>query len=288
MKTIIYTSFPCLVKYGENKEHISINEHLILEDVSMPIYVYPNGKEKFSFEIDSRSSPFYRIIEKEGKRLIFLLDGYCAENTTVHNVKYDGETTVIEVGQKQIVFYGLSNKKTINLTRPVGNISVGNFYHINYVKFDDIDKKVIICYNTRNNSAKIFSSGDIVIEENGFSLFDENENYNSATHKYFIDRDGLKIKEENFARKNEILPNELVPYKFMCSIKCGDYIGASEMLSHHLKSQLDSKALKGFFGDVSYFCMINPCLCFAISDNKDIIYSFTMENDKIKEIQDDL
>ncbi len=288
MKTIIYTSFPCIVKYGENKEHISINEHLVLDDVSMPIYIFPSGREKFSFEIDSQTSPFYRIIEKEDRRLIFLLDGYSAENTRVHNVKYDGESTSVEVGQKQIIFCGLDGKKTINLTRPISNVSVGNFYHINYVKFDDLDKKVIICYNTRNNSAKIFSSDNLVMEENGFSLFNENENYNSSTHKYIIDRDGLKIKEENFARKSEVMPAELIPYKFMCFIKCGDYYGARDLLSYDMKTQLDSKALKGFFGDVSYFCMIDPCSCFALSDNKDIIYTFSMEDDKIKEIQDDL
>lgn len=288
MKTIIYTSFPCLVKFGENKEHLSINEHLVLEDISMPIYVYPNGRDKFSFEIGSSSSPFYRMIEKDGKRLIFLLDGFSAENTSIYTVKYEGESTKIEVGQNQIVFYGLSHKKSITPPRAISNISVGHFYHINYIKFDDVDKKNIICYNTRNNSAKMFSARDIVIEDNGFSLVDENENYSNSTHKYIVDRDGLKIKEENFARKNDFTPNELIPYKFMCAIKCGDYLGAGDMLSHELKTQLDSKALKVFFGDVSYFYMIDPYTCFAISDNKNIIYTFLMENDKIKDIQDDL
>lgn len=288
MKTIIYTSFPCLVKYGENKEHLSINEHLILEDVSMPIYVYPNGRDKFSFEIGKASSPYYRMIEKDGKRLIFLLDGFAAENTTIHTIKYDGDNTKIEVGQKQIIFYGLNHKKSISLPRSISNICVGHFYHINYVKFEDIDKKNIICYNTRNNLAKMFSASDIILDDNGFSLVDENENYSNSTHKYIVDRDGLKIKEESFARKNDIPPIELIPYKFMCAIKCGDYIGASDMLSHELKTQLDSRALKGFFGDVSYFYMIDHCSCFALSDNKNIIYTFLMENDKIKDIQDSL
>ena len=103
MKTIIYTSYPCVVKYRDINEHISINEHVILDDILDPIYIYPEKRDKFSF-------------------------------------KSDGIASKIEIGQKEITFYGVNHKKIINLFHPVSNITVGHFYHINYVKFDKNDK----------------------------------------------------------------------------------------------------------------------------------------------------
>ncbi len=289
MKTIIYTSYPCVVKYRDINEHISINEHVILDDILDPIYIYPEKRDRFSFEINfSTPAPYYRIIEKDGKRLVFLLDGFSAENVVVHDFKSYGITSKIEIGQKEITFYGVNHKKIINLFHPVSNITVGHFYHINYVKFDKNDKKNIICYNIKTNSAKMFSARDIVIDKNGFSLFEENEDYKNITRKYFIDKDGLKLREQDFSRNEEMSPNELLPYKFMSAVKCGDFSGAMDYLSSNLKSSLNEKTLKGFFGDVSYFYMIDPCSCFAISNNKNIIYNFSIENDKISEIQDNL
>ena len=119
MKTIIYTSFPCVVKSKNQPESLTQNENLVFEEEFDKIDVYPVQKGKISFEIikEEKESAFYRIIEHDGKRLIFLIDGLYTENADVYEVEYQGVKSKIEIFPQRVVFCNKENKKIVHLNQ---------------------------------------------------------------------------------------------------------------------------------------------------------------------------
>lgn len=289
MKTIIYTSFPCLVSCDDKEEQLNENEHLILDNTPQKLWIYPTGRGRYAFEVNIKNTnnPFYRIVERENKLLIFLLSGLYAENVNCFKYNYNGKNSEIEVSSNKIIFKGLNNKKILHLKGNIENIKCGNFMFINYCSFSYPDgQKELIAYNTKNGNAKIFEGEDVVIDNDGFSVTSSLYGYEKITESYYVDKEGLKVKSKNFISSQAISPSQTLPYKFMNAIKCGDYDGANNMLSTDLSSSLSEETLKDYFGRISYFYMLSPDSCFAISDDKNVVYEFTIKNNKISEISD--
>jgi len=288
MKIIIYTSFPCLVKCDGKQERISQNEHLVLEETDKKIFVEPLGKDSYGFEIDFDSpSHLYRIIKKEDKILIFLLDGLLAENVTCHNFNYNGVKSSVEIGKRKFIFANSNSKKIIRLLSNVQNIKVGAFLFIDYVSFEDNGEDVLIAYNPKKNSAKVFRADKIELEKYGFTVHKTYFNYKQIEEHYYVDSAGLKVKNKSFVTAESMpSPIEALPYKFMIAVKCGDYAACMNMISHSLAQKLSTETLKDYFGEISYFYMISPYSCFAISNNQNKIFDFSIANDKIIDIFD--
>ncbi len=288
MKKIIYTSFPCLIESDEKQEHLSQNEHLIIEDEPVSIKVFPENKDISPFEIDIENpSPLYRIIKKEDKLLIFLIDGIFAENVICHNFNYDGIKSSIEISKRKVVFCGKKDKKIINMPYQAKNVKVGAFLFINYVKYDEDNGQTLIAYNPKKNTAKVFTGEQIELDKDGFTVHKTCFNYKKIEENYYVDKDGLKVRKKDFVTiESSASPIETIPYKFMTAIKLGDFNNSIKMLSTSLSQKLDENVLKKYFGEVSYFYMLDPNTCFAISNNRNVIYEFSLLNDKISDIND--
>ena len=287
MEKVIYTSFDCLVKCGKHEETLSVNEKIII-DSDQPIFIYPTGKDRISFEVNPAvSSPFYRVKTYNGQTHIFLIGGLYAENVVCKSFNWGGNKCNIEVGTKTITFEGNSDKKIIHLLNSPKNLQFGNFLHINYLLFDDDKHKTLIAYNPKKNTARIFSGDKIEIEKDGFSVYKSPDFYNNIVERYYVDKSGLKVLDKNFSlAENLAFPSENLCYKFMSTIKCGDYKNALSLLSPSLAQNLNEKKLKSYFGQISYFYMLDPSTCFALSDNKNVIYQFFVDAGKIIEIND--
>jgi hypothetical protein len=287
MKTIIYTSFPCLIRYEDSEVSLDENEHLTIDEPAKKIEVYPSSKGQISFVIDFNKidSPFYRIITKNDKILVFLLNGLYAENVNCYNFS---EKSKIEVFSDKIIFKSDNNKKIVHLNENILDIKCGQFFHISYCAFSrQNDKKSLIAYNNRTGQAKIFDGNNIEITNNGFILTSSPQGYQNITQEYYVDKDGLKLKTSNFVSCQSFVPNEIIAYNFMTAIKCEDYEGAKKFLSEALLSSLNSTALKNYFGKITYFYMISPLSCFALSDGNNKIYTFSQSQNKITEIYDE-
>ena len=289
MKTTIYTSFSCIIKLDGKEEKLSPNQHIQLEEEFENIVVYPLKKNCYSFVIDfEKASPLYRVIKKEDKTLIFLLDGLLVENVVCKDFNFEGIKSRVEVSQSQIEFVGNQEKKVIYLTRPIRDVKIGAFLFIDYVYFCEDDQQTLIAYNPKTNAAKIFSGNQISIEKEGFCVQKSNFEYKNIKEEYYVDKSGLKEKNRLFDILGEPTSSQLLPYKFISAIKYEDFSGAIDFLSDKLKKHLTSQNLKEYFGHVSYFFMLDPNTCFAISDNKNVLYDFLCDEDKIIEISDNL
>lgn len=288
MKTIIYTSFPCIIKLNNEQESLSQNENLVIEQDFDKILVYPAQKGKISFEVslNEHETSFYRIIERDNKRLIFLLDGLYAENAEICEFEYKGIKSRIEVYPHKTIFSGRDSKKIIHLNQQYRSFKYGNIKFIDFCLLTNFnDEKTLIVYNAKKNTAKVFNGSDIKEEENGFSISTSAFGYSSITQELYVDEDGLKVRKKNFIQSaTNLAPEETLAYQFLNSIKYGDYEKCLTMLDSELFDRLNCESLKAYFGNISYFYMISPYSAYAISDNKNIIFEFQIKNNKINEI----
>lgn len=287
MKTIIYTSFPCLVKLGDIQETISQNENLVIEEDFDTLIIYPTEKGRISFEINinEHESSFYRIIERGGKRLVFLLDGLYAENAEVYTLNYNGTKSKIEVYKEKVIFSGKDGKKIIHLNQKYSSYKYGNIKFIDYCLLSNVSgDNTLLAYNAQKNTAKVFSASEITQENDGFIINNSDFGYQSINQQLYIDEEGLKIRKKDFVSASMLSPEETIAYQFLNSIKYGDYSRSMSMLSQDLQNRIDAAALKEYFGNISYFYMLDPTSAYAISNDKNVIFEFSIKDRKICEI----
>ncbi len=289
MKTIIYTSFDCLIK-GENIEEVlQENQHLSFENVPARLSVYPiNKKGMPSFEIDfqKQHNLFYRIVEKDEKMLVFLVDGIYAQNFLVQTISCENNTCQIEIGKNEVIFACNKNKKILKMPEDILSSKCGHFHHIAYAKLEANEVDYLVAYNTKNYKTKILKSEKVEITENGFILSGTADGYNDGQEEYIVTKEGLKIKSKKFSTLSHPQIKETLCYRFLSSVKKTDFSSAFSMLSLSLQKKVSEASLKDYFGNISYLFPLDEKTCFAISNNKSTMYTFSISNNKIEEIFD--
>ena len=287
MKTILYTSFPCVVKFNESQESLTVNENLSFEEEFDKLWVYPTEKGRISFEVTphQQESSFYRIIERGNKRLIFLLDGLYAQNAEIAEFEYNGVKSKIEIYPQKVVFLNKNNKKIIHLNQKYRSYKVGNKKYIDYCLLSNFDgQDTLLAYNAQKNTARVFNGDEIQEDDDGFRISYSAFGYTSIIQQLYIDEDGLKVRKKDFISSGQSLPDETLAYEFLSSFKLGDYSKCLSMLSAELNDRLSEESLKAYFGNISYFYMIDPHTAYAISNDKNVIFEFSVKNSKINEI----
>lgn len=289
MKIILYSSFDCLVKVDDLQETINQNQHLQLDTLPKNIYVYPIGKGlrvAFNVDLSNKNSPFYRIIEKDDKVLVFFLDGILSQNAKVFNFSYDNNNCQIEVSKRSVRFSCKDKAKTLSLPDNILNSQCGNFYHIAYAKLDTDESQYFIAHNIKNNHSRVFKGQEITLSDDGFSILSFPHGYEKAEESFAITPNGLKKQSQNFIPTPTPTTEQTLAYKFMSSIKIGDYQTAHLMLSPSLAKTITPIALKEYFGNISYLFPLTKTTCFAISNNQSKLYSFTFLTNQITDISD--
>lgn len=289
MKLIIYTSFDCLLKTNASQETLETNQHITFDEIPTSLSVYPlgkNGRIAFNIDFEKPNSNFYRIIEKDDKTILFLIDGVFAENVRVYDIDCVNKKCLIEVGKNKVSFQCGINKKNIRLPYENLNSKCGHFFHIAYLYTKNENNETLIAYNTNNNNAKVFKGDKIELMDDGFSVLSSFDGYSSIKSLYIVTKEGLKLKQNDFKTLNTPFPQETIFYRFLSAIKLGDIETAREFLSLELKESLTNEEIKRYFGNISYIFPIDMHSCFSISNGKSVIYHCTLQNGQISDITD--
>jgi len=290
MKTILYTPYDCLLKINDKDWFLNKNESFVFED-ARKISVFPTQKSgRYSFNVDLSSisnTIYYSAVQKENEVLIFLLDGIISENVDIFSFANSSAKSSVEIGKENIIFKTQKHTKNITLPRNIKDIKCGNIFDIDYVCFADNLSKYIILYNAKTNKTKLFQGDDIELKEDGFVVTSQNKFYKKIVEEYIVDKDGLKSKSKTFSQKEESNTSS-VAFKFMSAVKVKDWEGAFMLLGDNLKSSLSISTLKTYFKDINYIYSIDEQTIFALSNGENVIYNFSIENDKIAEINDNL
>jgi hypothetical protein len=125
------------LKFEDQNITLEENQHLCLESKPFFIDVYTIGKglrPSFKIDFEKPLSVYYRIVEKEDKILVFLLDGIFVQNFKVFSLSCDNVNCKIEIGKNQVSFICKDNKKVLSIPEIITKSNCGNFYHIAYVQ----------------------------------------------------------------------------------------------------------------------------------------------------------
>lgn len=287
---IIYSPYKCIVKNGQNSCELDENAHLVIDNAQI-VSIYPIGKSKryaFNVDINEKNSEFYRIVEKENKLLVFLLDGILSENVDLYSFNYQNISSIVEVTKSSITFATDKFKKIIALPSEIKDYKCGHYLHIDYFLCTKNDANMLIAYNIKNNKAKVFKGDEIELLDNGFSVRSSEKGiYRKINEDFVIDEDGIKSSSKTFSLSQGVTQiEELLVYNFMSAIKNEDYSSAHNLLDKALGEKISEEALKKYFGKISYFYLIDNKTAFAISNNKNIIYSFLVNDKVILDITD--
>lgn len=82
----------------------------------------------------------------------------------------------------------------------------------------------------------------------------------------------------------EQIPQKLIPFKLLESIKAKDYACAMDFLSEKLRSELDTNQMKEFFGEVTNFLPVNTNEFITISNFNKNYVKFVLSDDKVDDI----
>ena len=291
MKVKIYTSYNCIIKSELGEEFVELNENLTFQSLPNNLFVYPVDKASifpFQIEISNRNSNFYRIVESENQILIFLIDSIVAKNSQIYSVTCENNNCQIEVQKNLLNFSCGKNKKSIDFPIDIVSSQCGNFYHIAYARLVTKENQYLVAYNTKTFNTKVFKGEKIQLLKEGFITTSSAYGYKEAIIEYAVSKEGLKMKDKKFIRLQSVTLEETLPYQFLNSVKIGDYEYALSLLSPQLKCSLSTQTLKEYFGTLTYIFPLAKTSCFAISNNKNIIYTFSIQNNKITEINDNI
>lgn len=286
MQTIIYTSFDCLIKGKDFSEVLETNQHLDLENESY-IDVYPiknSSRPAFHIDIDIKETNFYHIIEKDNKRLIFLLDGIIAKSVKIFHLSTKNACTV-EVHKNQVVFSTHNNKKIFSFPQAITSSSCGECFHIGYALLSCQTNDICILFNTENNNSKILKGKKISVLDNKIGVFSSIFGYSNFHEHYLITEKGLQSENKNISTLSNLSDHTLA-LRFLNAISLADFDTARSMLTPTLKNMTKS-TIKEYFGTLSNIVPLSPTQIFALSNGKAVIYCFTIENGTISEINDE-
>lgn len=282
MNTVkIYTPFDCLVVGKNSSEFLSQNENIVVDE-NEKLFVYPIGKpQNFSFVLTPSSpSPFYRSITSNGERLIFLLggetEGVLLNSYSLFSLSFMGKTCHVKVGKDRVVFSYDNIEKEVFLPFEIQNFKHQKEEHIVYVLLNGTFD-CLVAFNLKTKDVKSFCGEKITLSANKFTLENGNQ-----TSEYLFDSDGLSI----LSTKLNPLSNFLAP-NFFAHLKQHDFPSAYSLLSKPLQETLSLADFKRFFGSISYFFPISPTKVFAISNNIPKLYTLTIHDNLLADIDDE-
>ncbi len=274
----IYSQFDCLLNYNGKEVFLSENENLDIE-TPLKINVYPlNNKLSFVLDLENLTdNQFYKTKKDNDTTYIVLVQSFFVHKEDIHSFKNSPYPFEVSVSKSEISFTSSFAKKTMALP-PYTSYKVSKIKNLCVCIFDNNNYSFIVVYNPKNDKIKTFNDVDtfsddkFIIKEDYFDL------------EYKIDNDGLKNSSFTL---NKPIPEELIAYQFMLSVKLQGYDFAFSLLSKNMQEKISTKDLREFLSDIKFFKFIKKDKCLALSASDTIILSFNINNNKIEDISSD-
>ena len=151
------------------------------------------------------------------------------------------------------------------------------------------DNKILICFDTKNNTFSKISGEKIEIKNN--KITSQTNLHDMASHIKICSYDmSAKLQEENLYMKKpepKYCKNKnLMPYNFFEAVKCKDFSQARFFLTQKLNNLLTDNAISEFFGNFEDIKITNlsPLTYTLYSSDKAKDYEIILKNDKIDDI----
>lgn len=287
MKTILKSSYPCLVK-GKNSYHeIDKNDLLEMADEDI-IFVYPQCSGQIPFYINLVSpveNSNFSIIQKENQQIFFLEPKSNVQIVQKTDLYFSNAKCKIEIAENTLCIDNESKK--ISYTCPHSCAQANIFKHKNFacVQFPND----FYIFDTTKNKLTHFG-GDEIKFENG-TIFVQKKFHDSLNHeKTYICKlsDKIETEKEDFSQDfSPDISSDLLPYKIMESVKIKDYQFLMQNLSENLKNSLKNVKFDDFFENFNNFLPLSTTEFITISNKTKNYVSFSLNNNLVDDISID-
>lgn len=272
----IYSEFDCLLKYDNKELFLDKNEHLSTQE-PVKIEVYPIGnKRAVSFILNLNlleKSPYYKFTKFEKDTLIFFVESLPIHTYDVFS--FPKLSTEVIIGKDYISLKTDKIKKVLQF--PFSTYTCKNIKNLVVCTFEN-KPDLILIFNPKSSQIKVFSG---YLQEDNTSFLVKSEFFDS---EFVFTENGLKL---NSFVQNKTIPEKLLPFEFMVALKNQNYSFAYSLLAKNVQNSISIKKLKEFLPNVSCFKFIKENQCFALSQDVLKLITFSVENNKIIDLESD-
>lgn len=291
-KYILRSNFDCLVKV-ENEENLLDSNSQIIFDFPQKVLIYPLSCSKFSFPFtidlaQNGDSEICKIFEFNGNKLFYLNSPYSIKNEIVEEVSCQNKKCEISLTQEELSFKIDNLKKTLPILGSYKSYTLQTNNSFVILFFSGKEDSLYL-FNVKDYSITHLEGQKIELIDN--KIFVSKQANDIVAHQIY---DTYEIKDDKLTKiagkfKVDVLSRSIkesiLPLAFVESINLGDYLLALDYLDENLQSSTTTEHLKNYFGEIKSFVLLEPNLI-AITNNKETkIYSFTVKDNKIAEIE---
>lgn len=283
-KYLIKSSYPCLIKTKTDYAEIDANDVLEVENEEY-IFVYPADNIVTPFYINlscPHENENFSVIKKDNKNIIFLESPSSVEITQKENLNFSGKNCEITIAGKNLSFECNSKKIIYRCPHSCKNYKIFKVKNFACVQFDNN----LYAYSIDKNKLTHFGGDSLEIKQNTISVQKKfHDSDNREKNAIYNLSEEINVEKEDFMHNStEQIPQKLIPFKLLESIKARDYACAMDFLSEKLKNELDANQMKEFFGEVTNFLPINTNEFITISNFNKNYVKFVLSDDKIDDI----
>ncbi len=285
MKTILKTTYPCLIKTNSDECELNENDTLEIENEQF-LFVYPqDGNIPFYIDLKSENeNRFFSIIKYDNKKMFLLEKISTFQVESKESFSVSGQNCNIIISEHTISFETKEKNIKVLCQHTTNNFS--SFKHKKYVCLQfDCD---FYAFNIEKNKLFHFVGSDIKFENGVLSLIKKfHDSTNREKHCIYNLGDEISVEKQTFIADTPKTNDDLISYHFMESIKAKDYAFATSQLAENLKEKIDETSLKSFFGNIKSFLPLNLNEFISITSSEKNYVKFEIYNDKIVDISVD-
>ncbi len=292
-KYILRTNYDCLIEC-ENKECLLDSNSSLTFDQPEKLLIKPINSKKnippFTLDLGSKvKSENFTTIPYKDSEIVFINSANKISTTFFESIEFEKKDCHITICQESISFRFENTQKTASLHDSFKNYSISQKQKVVAVHLIGENEQLWI-FSPLSQKLTFLSGEKIQLIENQIILNQKTNDFaNSQTFKTFEIVDDRIVEQKSKISYSLSTPQKatnplLIPIAFLESVKSGDFENAKKYLSNQLQNQASEEHLVEYFGK---FINIIPledgefALTFA---DKVCIYHFTIENQKICEI----
>lgn len=289
MKYLIKTPYPCLVKTKSEQVELDTNDTLVCVDEQL-LYVYPLSNEQIPFCVnlaERYDSDKVSFLRHKDQNIVYLEKAEKFDVFQKEDLNFAGNKhCFVSISKNKVCFE--TNKQKIDCRCHKSRLSPKVFKVKNFacVQLEED----FFAYNMQNEKLVHLCADSISFDKDTLIATKKyaDSNLREKVSKYKIDENITLVDEQIISTQNQATRQEdLISYKFLESVKAGDYDKSEQYLSPSLTGKIGKEQIKSFFGFLSEFLPLSANEFLAISGGEKKYVTFDIQNFKICDISID-
>lgn len=255
MKIKLKSSYPCLVKIGNNSYDIDENDLLEIENEEQ-IFVYPisYNRKNIPFYINLnalKNCERYLVTDIGDYKLLFLNKVDRISNFVKEKLTFSEDNCEIKISNNVVIFENKNSIVQYELEEMFLNYRV---FKIEDFACVELDTKSVFAFNMKTGKLFHFKGNEFEFEKDLLKIKD---NLNDCEDRrkscvYKFSGDNIATEKCEFDYSDLHFKAEMTPYRFLEAVKCKDYSFAKNLLGGNLKN-VEEKDFYEFLGGVKAF-----------------------------------